>query len=161
VIFADEMIARAEVLAKTDEAGALALADQIAAQYPDDFRVWSLLAYLRALRSDYEAAVSALSRAIDLEQREPCLFFDRGRYELQLGNWVAAERDLSTGLELCDFHQDDYYRQTLHFFRAEARIRLGRNQDALADLGRVEEGFKFWTYRLATKAMLVAECRSD
>ncbi|HWZ30656.1 MAG TPA: hypothetical protein VNX18_04955 [Bryobacteraceae bacterium] len=155
----EDRITRAETLAKSDDvAGALVLAEGLVAQYPEDPQVWSLLAYLHARNGEYAAAVSDVSSAIAVNHLEPCLFFARGRYELNLGDWLAAERDFTKGLDLCDSYKDDYYRETLHFLRAEARLHLGRRSDALLDLSRVDNSFTFWTYRLVTKAALLAEC---
>jgi len=71
---------------------------------------------------------------------------------------LGAIDDFTKGLELCDFHNNNYYRETLLFMRAEALARLGRTSEALADLAHVRDDFKIYTTRLRSKADIVADC---
>ena len=151
-------ISKAEGLARAGKKEeAMALAKELVDQYPGEMEVWSLRGYLHALSRDYAKAVADLGRAIGINSAEPVLFYDRGRYSLALGDDLAAVSDFTTGLELCEFHDNDYYRESLHFLRAEALLRLGRKREAIVDLAQVRGDFKTWTYRLRTKADLLAE----
>ncbi len=127
-------------------------------RYPNEMEAWSLLGHLHARNHNYQEAIANIARAIDVNPLEPSLFFDRGRYELALGMEKSAVTVFSKGLELCDHHNDDYYRESLHFFRAEALIRLGRKREAVEDLVHVRADFKMWTDKLRNKADLQAEC---
>jgi tetratricopeptide (TPR) repeat protein len=155
----DDLIARTKALAKErryDEA--ISLATDLVQRYPNEMKVWSSRAYLYGCKNDFELAVADLTRAIDINGMEPVLFFDRGSYQSRVGRFGAAVEDFGRGLALCDHYRDDYYRETLYFFRAEALIELGRKREALQDLSQVRDDFRFWTYKLRTKSELQAQC---
>ena len=155
----DGLISKAKSLKRSGDAeGAISLANELVQKYPDEMDSWSLRAYLHASGSNYELATADLTHAIAINSMEPVLFWDRGRYESKQGNYQSAVSDFSRGLELCDHYKDDFYREALHFFRAEALINIGKKSEALADLDHVRAGLKTWTYKLRTKAELVEEC---
>ncbi len=156
----EDLIRKAEELARTGKQEAAAsMAMQLTTDYPREAAVWSLRAYLHGASKHYVDAVADLTRAIALNAMEPDFFLNRGIYSFALGEDQSAIEDFSKGLELCDHYNNDYYRETLHFWRAEALLRLGKRAEALADLSRVREDFSFWTYKLRTKADLVADCK--
>jgi len=66
--------------------------------------------------------------------------------------------DFTMGLVLCDHYNNDYYREPLHFLRADGLLKLGKKRVALRDLEHVRADFSSWTYKLRTKAELLAEC---
>jgi tetratricopeptide (TPR) repeat protein len=156
----DVLIARAKQLAKAgDDEGAMSLACELTKQHPREMAVWSLRAYLHGLNRDHLQAIEDLTRAIEINQKEPKLFYDRGIEELALRDNQAAVDDFTAGLELCDHYGDDSYREELHFLRAEAFLGLGRKQLALADLQHAREDLKTWTFKSRTKSELLEECR--
>lgn len=157
----DEVIAKAKKLAREhDSAGAMSLANELTSKHPQEMKVWLLLGYLNELENNYIAACANLTRAIELNSMEPHLFYSRGRYQFQMGNSDAALVDFSKGLDLCDFYKNDYYREELHFWRAETLIRLGRKLEALNDLSMVGDEFTSWTDKLRTKRDLLEDCTS-
>ena len=155
----DRTISAANELASAGkDQEALSVANSLTQQHPAEMRVWALRAYVYALLKDYDAAIADLSNAIAIAPMEPSLFFNRGRYEFVLDHFQAAVDDFTSGLELCDYHDNEYYRETLLFMRAEALTRLGKKKEALLDLQQVRDDFTLWTSQLRTKADLVAEC---
>jgi tetratricopeptide (TPR) repeat protein len=155
----DQLIAKAEQLAIAgDDAAALSMADHIVADFSRDMRSWSLRAYLHARRHEYGAAIDDLNCAIEINDREPSLFFDRGRYHLIRGTYDDAVDDFSAGLRLCDYYKNDYYREALSFMRAEAFLRLGNKSAARSELMAVRDNFTLWTDRLRTKSEMLREC---
>jgi tetratricopeptide (TPR) repeat protein len=155
----DGLISKAKSLKRSGDAeGAMSLAHELVKRYPDEMDSWSLRAYLHAGGGNYELATADLTLAIAINSMEPVLFWHRGRYESRQGKYQSAVSDFSRGLELCDHYKDDYYREALHFFRAEALINIGKKREALADLDHVRDGLKTWTYKLRTKAELLEEC---
>jgi tetratricopeptide (TPR) repeat protein len=153
-----EKMAKADEFARNRRLGeARLLADELTMQFAEEMQVWLLRSYLCALGEEYTQAILDLDRAIDLNSLEPHLFYSRGTYQFYLGNYTSALSDFTKGLDLCDFHQNDYYREELHFWRAEASLRLGRRLDALNDLSKVRSDFVTWTSRLRTKDHLLAE----
>ena len=154
----DGLISNIEGRAKTDDPTALAEATKLVAEYPSESKVWALRAYIFARTGNLSNAVSDLTRAIELASPEPSHYFDRGRYKLKLGDVADAAADFSRGIELCDEYSDDYYRESLHFMRADAFVRAGKRSEALADLQQVRDGFTLWTTELRSKEALLAEC---
>lgn len=131
---------------------------RLAEQYPEEPRVWRTLAYAHEMKNEYAAAIAAGTRAIELSPKAPALFFKRGEYALQTGDHERAVADFSQGLVLSDESKSDYYRETLHFLRAEAFAQLGKKAEALADLSHVRDDFSFWTTQLRSKADLLVLC---
>jgi len=157
----NDLIARAEALARAgDQDGAISMATELVAMYPNELKVWLLRADLYGLNRRYADAIADLTRAIEINPMEPSLLHARGLDALALGNYQEALKDFARGLELCDYHGNDYYRESFHFLRAEAFLRLGKKKEALADLAHVREGMKTWTYALRSKSDLLAECRT-
>jgi tetratricopeptide (TPR) repeat protein len=167
----DDLIAKAEKMAKSDDdKGAMSLANDLVTQYPNEMKVWSLHAYLNGRSGNYAEAVSDFTRAIEINAKEPelgldkgiltavDLRFNRGADNFALGNNQSAIDDFTKGLDLCDRHHSDDYRETLLFWRAEALLKLGKKHEALSDLARVRDDFSFWTYKLRTKADLLVDC---
>src|SRR4029077_6392678 len=75
----DILIAKAKELArKDDDDGAMALANDLAARYPNELRVWSLRAYLHGRKRNYPEAVADFTRAIEINAKEPELGLDKG-----------------------------------------------------------------------------------
>lgn len=142
-----------------DDAEATALAHSLAEKYPSTVEVWTLLAYLHARNRDYREAISHVTRAIEIDSTEPSLLYDRGRYMLAIGQNSQAVSDFSKAIQLCDLHRSDYYREALHFLRAEAHLARNAPDEALRDLAHVRDGFQAWTDRLRTKQQLVEACR--
>lgn len=168
----DSLIAKAKELAQKDEGErAMALANELTEQHPDELRVWSLRAYLHGRSGNYAEAVADFTRALEINAKEPelgldkgiltavDLLFNRGADSFALGNIQSAIDDFTKGLDLCDRYGSDDYRETLLFWRAEALLRLGRKHEALLDLASVRDDFSFWTYKLRTKADLLNDCR--
>jgi tetratricopeptide (TPR) repeat protein len=149
-----------EMVRGGDGDGAMQLANELIAAHEDEIRVWLLRGFLYELADNHVAAAADLTNAITLNSCEPHLYFTRGRYRFQLGDNSGAVRDFNAGLELCNRLNNDYYRAELHFWRAEALIRLGKVQDALQDLSQVGDDHRSWTYELRTKQDLLRDCNT-
>jgi tetratricopeptide (TPR) repeat protein len=155
----DSLIAKADALAKEGRyEDAMSLATDMLESHPNEMKLLSLRAYLHACKHDLEQAIIDLTQAIRINPMEPVLFYDRGRYESKLGHFQSAVDDFGRGLELCDHYRNDYYRESLYFFRAEALVELGRKHEALQDLSHVRDDLRTWTYKLRTKSELLAQC---
>lgn len=155
----EPLFATAENLARADDyEGALDVASRLIAQYPDEIKPWDLRGYIHARKGDYHNAIDDLSRAIEINPMEPRFFVNRGRYHLKIGQYPKAVEDFTKTLELCDHYRDDYYREEAHFMRAEAHLKLGRVEDARADLQHVRDNFTTWTDMLRSKETMLDEC---
>jgi len=149
-----ERLARAE---KHEEA--LRRADALVAGHPEDPGVWSMRGYINGRNGDLPAAISDLSKCVELRGNEPDDFFMRGRFLFKAGKYDEAVSDFTRVLELCDLHNSDYYRQSAYFFRADAYVRLGRNDKARADCRRVVDRGPVWTDKLRTIDEILDECQ--
>ena len=154
----DETVAKAKQLARAgDGTAAIALADEVIHRYPLKIEGWMVRGLVHELGDEYELAARDITRAIELNSLEPHLYYSRGRYFFYLGDDHRAADDFSQGLRLSEFHKNDYYREELLFWRAEAFLRLGRKKEALEDLANVSDDFTSWTYKLRTKQDLLRD----
>jgi len=157
----NELIAKAKKLVNDkNREEAMSLADQLVEQYPNETESWGLRAYLHALNQSYNDAIADMTRAIEITPTEVFYFYSRGRYRFALQENQLAVDDFTNGLHLCSQYKKEDYREELHFWRAEAFLRLGRQNEALFDLAHVPgDEYTSWTDRLRTKADLVADCQ--
>jgi tetratricopeptide (TPR) repeat protein len=155
----EKLIRDVERRAQSDDPAALAEATKLVAEHASEPSVWGLRAYIFGRAGNLSNAISDLTRAIDLSSPEPSHYFDRGRYKLKLGDNTGALADFSRGIEICDEFGDGYYRESLYFMRAEAHLKGGQRELALADLQKVREGFTLWTTELRSKEALLSECK--
>jgi tetratricopeptide (TPR) repeat protein len=155
----ERKIRTAEQLARScDIAAALAIADEVLVEAPSSLRSWMLRAFVHELAENHAAARADLSSAIELEPKEPHLFYTRGRMSYLLGDFADALEDFSEALRLGQIHENDYYDQEVSFWRAATFVALGNFEAARADLSRVNDGFCTWTNGMLTKADLLAQC---
>jgi tetratricopeptide (TPR) repeat protein len=145
----DRLISKAERLAEADDNdGAMFLATKLINEHPKEMKVWLLRSYLHGRSGDYDQAIADVTCAIRIDPEQP-----------SIGKDEDAVEDCTKGLRLCDQYGNDYYREALHFMRAESLLRLGKKPQALADLTHVRDDYTLWTDRLRTKADLVADCK--
>ncbi|MBK9266599.1 MAG: tetratricopeptide repeat protein [Polyangiaceae bacterium] len=127
-------------------------------QHPDDPKAWRALARAHNSNDDYPAAITAMTRAIELGLSASDAYWDRGRYALMAGDYDLAIADFSQGLVLSDQLNNDDLREELHFLRAEAFFQLGRKTEARADLEHVRDDCVSWTIQVRSKDELLALC---
>ena len=137
----------------------LTQASKLVKEYPDEVRVWMLRAHIHGMNRSYNNAIADYTRAIDLCPTEPALFFHRGIEYSTIGDYQRTIDDCSRGLAACDLHSNDYYREALHFHRADAYLKLGNKEAALEDLKNVEDDFSWWINDFCSKQELLAQCR--
>jgi tetratricopeptide (TPR) repeat protein len=138
---------------------ALRRADALAVSHPDEPAVWTTRGYVNGRQGDLPAAISDLSRCIDLRGNEPDDFFTRGRFLFKAGRYDEAVSDFTRVLQLCDTHNSDYYRQAAYFFRADAYARLSQYDKARADCCRINDRGPVWTDKLRTIDDILDECQ--
>lgn len=149
----------AEQLArKCDIEAALAVLNEVIAEAPGEMRAWTLRAFVDELAENHSAAREDLTRAIQIEAKEPNLFYTRGRMAYLMADFHAALADFNEGVRLGKLHQNDYYEQELYFWRAATLVAIGDVDRAREDLTHVNDGFCTWTNGLLSKADLLAQC---
>ena len=144
--------------ARAKDPTAVERAAQLAEQYPDEPRVWRLLAFAYEMKDDMDGAVAAMTRMKEVSPPEPSIFFFLGHDEHNRGNLEAALADFTEGIALSEQLQDERYLSALYFMRADVLVALGRKAEALADLEHVEDDHVAWTTELRSKFALLTEC---
>lgn len=138
------------------EDAALDLIKNLISEFPKESRLWSFQGTLYAKKKIYKEALRSLSKAITLSP-EGIFYFQRGRYNLTLGNVSEAIIDFNYALST-DNYNDITFTQELYFHRAEALIKLKKKQEALSDIAHIPDGYQTWTSKLRSKADLLSEC---
>ncbi len=157
----DSQIKIIELLVHSDYLESLAQASILIDQHPNEARAWALRAYVLGQSSRWADAIDDLTHAIDIWPNEPDLFFHRGRYYIEQGDLKKAINDFSEGLVACDHHSNSYYRETLHFMRAYARLEVGDKKGAEDDLSLVRDDFTVWIKGLCSKRQILARCSEN
>ncbi|HRI68309.1 MAG TPA: hypothetical protein PK156_28965 [Polyangium sp.] len=154
----ESLIRQIRVRIREDDPTVIEDAVKLTEQYPTEAHVWDILAHAYSNEDNVPAAVDAMTRAIELRPGKPALHFERGEYQLRMGNYERAIADFTEGLAVGNDVERKALREVLHFVRAEAFYQLGRKAEALRDLQHVTEDCIFWTVQVRSKAELVALC---
>src|SRR5687767_4482338 len=111
-----------DLMAKKQYAAVIDFCEKVEGQLSDSYEVFYHRAQAKNVLSDVEGALRDLSVAIDLEPREPALFFFRGLWSIDVGDYASANRDIQKAIELEDKLGSSYYRQSAKFVRAVALL---------------------------------------
>lgn len=114
-----------ELSARKQYAQVVDLCDELEQQTPATYEIYYHRAQAKRALSDFNGALGDLSRAIQLEPREPALFFFRGLWSIDVGDHASAARDLEQAIELEEKLGSSYYRQSSKFARAVALLLHG------------------------------------
>jgi len=125
----------------------------------DEALIWQERGFVYSHANNNDAAISALSKSIELFNKEPNPYYTRGIIFLQSADYESAISDFTRVIELCDFYNSDYYRQSAYFLRADCFVRLKQYDKAKSDCSHVCDGHRSWTDRLRTKEEILAECK--
>jgi tetratricopeptide (TPR) repeat protein len=157
--YVEEVIEKARrLLAQGADLEAMVLVSGLVDKFPMDHRPLAFRAHVHRVCGEYDNSIQDLDKAISINATDPYLFHFRGQCLMRTGNLQMAIADFTRGLALCDELGDEWYRETLLFFRAEAYIRLGQKTAARNDLDGVRNDFTFWIDRLRNKSELLADC---
>lgn len=150
---------RIDEISQLEPEAALTHIKELLREHPDEAEAWSLQGSLYARCGNYDEAIKNLNKAIALSPQRAGFYFRRGRYNLKSGNVSEAINDLSEALSK-DNRNDITFTEALYFHRAEALIKLGKKQEALSDLSHIPENYQTWTFKLRSKADLIADCNA-
>lgn len=120
-------------------------------------------AYLWARINEFHRAVEDIGRAIQIRSNEPTYYFFRGWWQLELGDFAAAEADQSDAIRISEEQGTSSVDESAFFFRAFARLRLGKFQKALSDAEHVRDNFliDLKSSGMITKAQIVIEAKQN
>lgn len=127
-------------------------------QNPKSYAAHSSLSDLLMRRGRRREAIEFWHRTVRRFPGVPNPFFQRANWALEQRDFDAAQKYL----RICLRFDRGYFRETAHFWRAEALARLGRDREAEKELARVPDGYEeFWflDYERRTKQDLVAQLR--
>ncbi|QYU67773.1 hypothetical protein J4558_23270 [Leptolyngbya sp. 15MV] len=118
---------------------ALTICEQFISDNPESFEGYRKRAYLYSRSNEFENAISDISEAIRLNPMNSTYYFFRGWWKIESGDFVGGETDVTVAIDLD--RDSNLLSDTAYFFRSLARVELGRNEDAIADLRNVESDF--------------------
>ena len=136
---------------------ALLLLVELIKSNPNDSMLWSLKGSIYATNNDYEEALISLDKAIFISPHQAIFYFHRGRYHFESSKLAEAISDFSEALNINNY-DDNTFIEELYFYRAESFIRLGKKNEALADISNIREDYHTWTFKLRSKIDLVEDC---
>jgi tetratricopeptide (TPR) repeat protein len=146
---------------RKDYAGALLACEAIIQANPELTAPLRKTAQIYAHKADFRQAVDEMSSVIQKGRAEPGDYFFRGWWNLEDDNASDAIEDLTEAIERGKQLSDDYFRESAHFFRAVASLRLGRYADALGDCQHVRDDFLIYLRSgQVSKAQIVSEAKS-
>lgn len=133
--------------------GVLELARQ---RYPNVYAIPSSMANLLMKAGRSSEALRIWRQMAQQFPGTPNPFFQRANWAMQERNYREAEKYL----RLCLARDHGYFKETAHFWRAEALIQLARYDAALAELRSVPDGFEelwFFDYPSRSKSDMLRE----
>lgn len=147
---------------RKDYPAAFSACDAIIEAHPDLIGPLRKRAQIYAHKADFAQAIHEMSTVIQKGPAEPGDYFFRGWWNLEESNENDAIRDLTKAIDLGKQSNDDYFTETAKFFRAVAYLRLGRNQEALADCQHVSDDFLIYLRSgRISKLQIVTEATSN
>lgn len=139
-------------------AEALDICTSIIEQHPDSFRAYEVRSSIHRSAGDLDGALADISNVVRLRPDNAAPLFRRGRYQMMKGRNAEAVSDFSKAITL----DSGYFGESLHFYRAEAYLRMGRFSDALEDCRAVSANYfeqGFFGHSRRTKADIEAEAK--
>lgn len=137
-----ELLKNAEQAARLED---YAIAEKYCREHlllmPSDKEGMRLLAFVCALERRYSEAIETITEVIRLssDKPEPSDYLDRGRWNLESGDFTGACSDFSEVASLCARYEDNYYLEVAHMHRAIALAAQGATSAAERDLGSVDD----------------------
>lgn len=148
-----------QIAMKEQYKDALAMCNRVVSEYPklpDGFRK---RAAIYARKGDFQAAIGDISIAIEIDPSSSEHYFFRGWWQLEIGNFIDAETDQSNAIALGEEQGSSFFGESAYFFRALARLKLGKFREALADCEHVRDDFLIYLKSIGkiTKSQIVTE----
>jgi len=133
---------------------AVALARSALEQDAASAEAWGVLSHAHEIAGDFESALQAANRAVELGAEEPAHWFQRGWLHLLVDEAQNSLSDMQKVLIL----GNGYYAETAAFLAAESLRRLHRYAEALEQCATVRDDFSVFIGGPLSKATLVTSC---
>lgn len=142
-----------------DIEGAFNACDSFIAANPSSAYGFRKRAHLYTRREDFENAIEDMDEAIRISPHDSSHYFFRGWWKLEKGDFEGAETDQSDAIRIDRENGSDFVYESAHFFRALARLRLGKFDEVLSDSTHVSDDFLIYLKSIGkvTKAEIVKE----
>jgi tetratricopeptide (TPR) repeat protein len=124
-----------------DYSKALAICEEILAANPELPEAFRTRSRIHARMKQFDLAVLDLTRAIQTTRAEPSDYFFRGWWNLEQGDVVSANEDLTMAITLGNELNLHDFDESAYFFRAITFLRLNQPDDALRDCEKVRDDF--------------------
>jgi tetratricopeptide (TPR) repeat protein len=135
---------------------ALKLCGEFIAEHKDHPHGYHMRAVVRVLMGEPHLALSDRDKVVSLCPREPGAYMARADDQMRRGDFAAAAADLDRAEKLDDGH----YWPMIPLLRAQCRARVGRFDEAMADLARVPDDYLlpgFGAEAAASKRQVMAD----
>jgi tetratricopeptide (TPR) repeat protein len=132
------------------------LLESLRKKYPSIYAIPSKMANLLVKNGRLKEAIRVWSKTVKQFPGEPNPYFSRAQWALTRRDFEEAQKYL----RLCLIRDRGYFRETAHFWRAEALFQLGRNNEALTELREVRDDYEelwFLDYRSRSKSDLLKD----
>jgi tetratricopeptide (TPR) repeat protein len=116
---------------------ALQLLGVVVNDFPDCYAAYEARSVIYYQQKELKLSILDISKVIELNPDSAAPLFRRGRYYLSADDPASAEKDFSRAIE----KDNGYFGQTLRFYRAEARLRLGDLRGARRDCADVNSDY--------------------
>lgn len=116
-------------------------------------------AHLYTRRDDFENAIEDMDEAIRISPDDSSHYFFRGWWKLEKGDFAGAESDQSSALRIESEQASNFVGESAYFFRALARLKQGKFDEALSDSEHVNDDFIIYLKSIGnvTKAEIAKE----
>lgn len=146
---------------KGDYESALALCDWLAEDASTRVAGLRQRSAVREHQGEMESAIEDLEAVISAVADEPADMHALGMLYLQAERDHEADQVLAKGIEICLRENAPYYLNSCRLLRAEAALRVGRKDIALAELGVLPPDYSAYVYGrgLRTKEAMIEEAK--
>lgn len=137
----------------------LKVLESLRKRYPTIYAIPSRMANLLVKRGRLKEAIRIWSIMVRQFPGQPNPYFERAHWALRRRDFEEVQKYL----RLCLIRDRGYFRETAHFWRAEALLQLGRRKEALAELKDVRDDYEehwFLDYRSRSKSDMLKELQA-
>lgn len=103
-------------------------------------------AALYARKESFNKAVSDVSEAIRLNPNEASYYFFSGWWKFETGDFIGTESDQSIAISLESEQGLSFVSGSAYFFRALARLKLGKFEETILDAKHVPDDFLIYLH---------------
>ncbi|NIS08084.1 MAG: tetratricopeptide repeat protein [Candidatus Dadabacteria bacterium] len=123
---------------------AMDLCNEIISEFPDNPQGYRKRAVIFEITKRTNYAISDITKAISIDPSYPHDYFNRGRWNLEVGKLEESLGDLTALIKIEVERDSIYYLKTAYFLRAECYLQMGLYDKAIEDCNKLSPGFSLW-----------------